>query len=108
MAEPEAELDGSVTSSSVATPDAKAARVLLGGLRSGELEEAVSKMQEESKKSATDTERIMAAKRSVRNSQIAVTTLVMLSTIMITLLPNHLLGAAYGSTLNGASMTRSR
>eukprot|EP01050_Picozoa_sp_SAG11_P013610 SAG11_NODE_1602_length_4600_cov_1.859587_5_plen_811_part_00 len=91
--EPEVVSDQPAFSRSAASPNAKAARVLLRGLRSGELEEAVSKMEEESKKSATDTERIVGAKSSVRNLQVAVTVLVMLSTILVTLVTNHLLGA---------------
>jgi hypothetical protein len=49
----------------------------------------------------TGRERIVAAKRTIRNSQIAVTGLVMLTTAVSTLLPTYVIGAAYGAVANG-------
>eukprot|EP01050_Picozoa_sp_SAG11_P014731 SAG11_NODE_1845_length_4177_cov_2.602256_3_plen_489_part_00 len=81
-----------------ATSNSKAMDALLSGLRSGKLEEAVAKIEE---KSQTDTERILVAKRTIRTSQMAVTALVMLGTCATTLLPNYLIGAAYGAVAEG-------
>ena len=54
----------------------------------------------------TSSERILAAKRTIRCSQLAVTLLVMLSTAVGTLLPNYLIGAAYGSIDSGEGVDR--
>jgi hypothetical protein len=47
------------------------------------------------------TERVMAAKRTIRKSQVATMLLVMLATAASSLLPNYVIGATYGAVANG-------
>ena len=66
----------------------------------------LKKAGEQKKNTLAGSQRILAAKRTIRHSQVAVTVLVMLTTATTTLLPNYLLGAAYGAVANGEGMER--
>jgi hypothetical protein len=59
------------------------------------------KAAEQEEKSMAGSERIVAAKRTIRNSQMAATFLVMLTTAVTTLGPTYIIGAAYGAVADG-------
>jgi hypothetical protein len=59
------------------------------------------KAAEQEEKSLAGTERIVVAKRTIRNSQMAATFLVMLTTAVTALAPNYIIGAVYGAVANG-------
>jgi hypothetical protein len=61
----------------------------------------LKKVAEQEESMRTGSERIVAAKRTIRNSQVAATLLVMLTTSVIILFPNFILGEAYGAVANG-------
>jgi hypothetical protein len=52
------------------------------------------------------TERVLAAKRTIRNSQTAVMLLIMLTTAVGTLLPNFTLGGIFGAVADGEGIDR--
>jgi hypothetical protein len=52
------------------------------------------------------TQRVMAAKRTIRKSQVATMLLVMLATAAGSQLPNYVFGAAYGALANGEGIDR--
>jgi hypothetical protein len=59
------------------------------------------KAAEENQAVQAGTERVMAAKWTIRKSQVATMLLVMLATAASSLLPNYVIGAAYGAVANG-------
>jgi hypothetical protein len=59
------------------------------------------KAAEQEEKSMAGSERIVVAKRTIRNSQVAATFLVMLTTAMTAIGPTYICGAAYGAVANG-------
>jgi hypothetical protein len=61
----------------------------------------LKKAAEQEESTRTGSERIVVAKKTIRNSQVAATLLVMLTTSVIVLFPNFILGEAYGAVANG-------
>jgi hypothetical protein len=68
---------------------------------------AGQKQAAEQKEAVLDgSKRVVAAKRTIRNSQMAVMLLVMLTTAAGTLLPNFLVGAIFGAVTDGDGIDR--
>jgi hypothetical protein len=61
----------------------------------------LKKAVEEEQASVAGSDRVVAAKRTIRKLQVAVMLLVMLTTAVGTLLPNYVLGAMFGAVANG-------
>jgi hypothetical protein len=61
----------------------------------------LKKAAEQEQATRTGSERIVAAKRTIRNRQIAVMLLVMLTTAVGTIAPTFIIGAVYGAVANG-------